>query len=94
MKMVEMCRAQNGGDGCDKSRWERGFAESLRGREYCPPGTTLDSTSGYCTSGDEAYGPFTRELVARCKETSDPNVCEKMRWSKLFVAETRGLAAR
>jgi muramidase (phage lysozyme) len=68
------------------------MAEQIRGRGQCLPGTTLDKTTGFCTSGNDAFGPFTKALVARCKDMSDNDaVCETMRWAKSFVTDTRGL---
>jgi len=90
--MVASCKAGGGGDACDRDRWSAAIAERSRGKGLCPPGTSVDSKSGFCTSGNEAFGPFTKTLVARCKELSDnDDICEKMRWAKSFVADTRGL---
>ncbi len=87
--MQNACREKGGGESCANSRWSRGMAVWLHGSGRCPLGATLDSTINTCVEGENAFGPFTKKQVKRCRSLSaDPNspVCEGNRWSKGFLA--------
>lgn len=87
--MQAACRENGGGDACANTRWSKGLAVWLHGSGRCPAGATLDAQLNACIEGDEAFGPFTKKQVSRCKTLSaDPDspVCEGNRWSKAFLA--------
>jgi peptidoglycan-N-acetylglucosamine deacetylase len=87
--MQESCREKGGGQSCSNAVWSRGFATWVHGGGRCPVGATLDSELGVCVEGDEAFGPFSQEMVKRCRvAVSNPSskVCESNRWSRRFVA--------
>jgi len=70
-------------------RWSRRVYEGLRGERACPRGLKLDHDIGYCVQraeegserGDEAFGPFSRELVERCQRWGGGSACASNRWS-------------
>jgi len=86
--MIETCKAYGGGAGaCEKAWWSAHFAKSIRGSGRCPPGSSLDVKRGYCTEGNNVYGPFSFALVDRCKRTEGGPACETTRWAKTMVPE-------
>lgn len=87
--MKDACREKGGGDACENSRWSRGLAVWLHGQGRCPVGATFDVTVNACVEGENAFGPFSKELVKRCRASSvnpDSPVCDSNRWSKGFLA--------
>jgi peptidoglycan/xylan/chitin deacetylase (PgdA/CDA1 family) len=87
--MKVACREKGGGDACANTRWSKGMAVWVHGSGRCPAGATFDAQLNACIEGEEAFGPFTKKQVARCKALSaDPDspVCEGNRWSKAFLA--------
>jgi len=91
--MVALCIQYGGGaQACNGERWDVGFAQSLRATGSCPPGTSHDSTKGYCREGEDLFGPFSPELVARCKSNSGGHACETMRWKRSMVPDGSGSA--
>jgi uncharacterized protein YvpB len=84
-QMTARCKSAGGGQGCDASTWALGFARSIRGTGTCPPGATLDNRIGYCVEGNNAFGPFTKALVDRCKAGGGGPACETMRWAKSMI---------
>ncbi len=86
--MIQRCITAGGGDlACRSSRWNVGFARSIRGRGDCPPGAARDATAGNrCREGDNVFGPFTFAEVDRCKRASGGAVCEGHRWHRSFVS--------
>ena len=87
--MQESCREKGGGDACSNARWSRGLALWLHGSERCPLGATFDANLNACSEGEHVFGPFSQELVNRCRSSSsDPNspACQSNRWSKAFLS--------
>ena len=70
-------------------RWSRNVYESLRGDQACVQGLYLDHEIGYCVQqgdeeagiDDEVFGPFSRDLVAKCFRWGGGNACASGRWS-------------
>lgn len=86
--MQDACREKGGGDACARGRWARGLAVWLHGEDRCPIGATFDSQVSACVEGENAFGPFSKQQVARCRTLSadpDSHVCESNRWSRGFL---------
>lgn len=87
--MQDACREKGGGEACSNIRWSRGMAIWLHGAARCPVGAEFDAQVGACVEGENAFGPFTKEQVKRCKALSanpDSPVCNGNRWSRGFLA--------
>lgn len=79
------------GDGyeVEVQRWSKRVYQSIRGDRACPRGLELDRDLGYCVqraqegqqAKDEAFGPFSKELVRRCFRWGGGNACASGRWS-------------
>lgn len=92
--MQDACRQKGGGDACANTRWARGMAVWVHGSGRCPVGATLDPALNACVEGENAFGPFNKQQVKRCREMSanpDSPVCQSNRWSRAFLA---GVASR
>ncbi len=55
----------------------------------CPTGGTFDATSGFCTQGGRALGPFTAAMVASCKNGGGSG-CDDANWDLAQAARFRG----
>lgn len=87
--MQDSCREKGGGDACMNTRWSRGLAVWVHGAGRCPVGTNFDAGLNACVEGENAFGPFTKEQVKRCKDMSanpDSPVCQSNRWGRSFLA--------
>jgi peptidoglycan/xylan/chitin deacetylase (PgdA/CDA1 family) len=87
--MQDLCREKGGGDACANARWSRGMAVWLHGPGRCPAGAEFDAEVGACVEGENAFGPFSKQQVKRCKALSanpDSPVCNGNRWSRGFLA--------
>ncbi|MDP3277814.1 MAG: C39 family peptidase [Deltaproteobacteria bacterium] len=97
--MIQRCVAAGGGEAtCRGSRWQLGFARSLRGLEVCPVGASADAAlGGVCREGESVFGPFTLGQVDQCRARSGGATCETARWHRSFVstavAPMTGMAA-
>ena len=88
--MQDECVKMGGGDACKNSRWSRSLAILLYGKDRCPGGGSFDANYGGCIEGNNVFGPFTHEQVARClAASSEPNspICMSNRWSRDFLAQ-------
>ena len=69
----------------------------------CPDGAQFDEGYGFCVSGVDAYGPFTKAMTDRCIAGSGGPACTALRpvtvaghalmlprWSKTFALSIRG----
>lgn len=86
-KMIAGCKANGGGPSCDTPIWSSSLAEELRGTGTCMAGAGV-MPSGLCAEGEEAYGPFTKEHVANCKDKGGGLACESMRIQRKFAEYT------
>ena len=76
-------------------RWSRAAYLRLRGDGTCPQGLQLDHEVGYCVqpasgeegSIDEAFGPFSTELVERCFRWRGGDACAGGRWARSFLKD-------
>jgi len=72
-------------------------------RIYCPAGAAFDEGYGFCTSGEHAFGPFTRGMVEQCERFGGGDACTRTlpveiagrtlfvaRWAKTFALPIRG----
>jgi uncharacterized protein YvpB len=85
VSMINTCKANGGGTGCDSGRWAVGFARSIRGTSACMPGSTLDASIDACVEGTNAFGPFTVSQVNACKAAGGGPACETMRVAKSIL---------
>ena len=88
--MQDECVKMGGGDACKNSRWSRSLAILLYGKDRCPGGGSFDANYGGCIEGNNVFGPFNHEQVARClAASSEPNspICMSNRWSRDFLAQ-------
>ena len=86
--MQASCREKGGGESCANARWSKGMAVWVHGSGRCPVGATFDVRLNACIEGEEAFGPFTKKQVLRCKTLSadsDSPICDGNRWSKGFL---------
>jgi 3D (Asp-Asp-Asp) domain-containing protein len=65
------------------------FAQATENR-FCPSGFEYDKTYRLCVSETEALGPFTNEMIAKCKQFGGGSPCEGMRWEVNFAQRLRG----
>lgn len=60
----------------------------------CPVGFSLElvGTAGgqLCTDGINAFGPFTKAMIAKCKEWGGQGACDGDRWSRDLALSARG----
>jgi hypothetical protein len=88
--MQDLCIKYGGGDvSCTSMRWNRGFAERIRGSGRCPIGTELEAQSQTCIEGSNAFGPFSVQAFERCRQLGGGSVCETNRWHVSFLGITR-----
>jgi hypothetical protein len=72
---------------------------------FCPTGATFDVTLGYCTEGEQVYGPFPKAMIDTCTKMYASKSCitpteyivegnkvNLLRYSKLVVAAIKGKA--
>ncbi len=72
-------------------------------RIYCPDGAQFDEGYGFCVSGVDAWGPFTKAMTDRCVQNGGGPACTALRqvtvagqtlsltrWSKTFARAIRG----
>ena len=59
---------------------EKSLAVSIYGEELCPKSYSMDKETGYCTTQEFAIGPFPAEMISRCMEFNETNVCESPIW--------------
>ena len=86
--MIAKCVANGGGGAaCKSETWSLPFTRSIRGTGACPPGSSLDSSKGYCREGDDLFGPFSGDLVERCLSYGGGHACETMRWKRSMVPD-------
>lgn len=57
---------------------------------FCPSGFEYDKINRLCASEKEALGPFTNEMIAKCKEFGGGPACEGTRWEVNFARRLRG----
>ena len=55
----------------------------------CPTGGSFDTTSGFCTQGGRALGPFPAAMVAACK-TAGGASCDDVNWDLAQAKSARG----
>jgi hypothetical protein len=80
---VASCNAMRLGATCRKPAWPTGFALRTRGGDVCPRGAFFDALTGACIDGEEALGPFPRDLVEKCVDAKQSRAtCEGMRWGR------------
>lgn len=85
-QMSATCKTYRGDiPDCDRDSWDIYFAGVLRGTGECPAGSHYDAGLGACQSGEFAYGPFSKDAVAKCKELGWGYTCETMRWNKKIM---------
>lgn len=70
---------------CRSDRWAKSLAVNARGTALCPIGAEFDNLTGYCSEGDNAFGPFPAALVRQCTAAGGGSACTKPRWSKKFL---------
>jgi len=58
---------------------------------YCPAGTSLIQSHWLCASNTEAVGPFTPEMVQKCKNAGGGPACDGAKWGKSFAMSIRGI---
>jgi hypothetical protein len=72
---------------------------------FCPIGATFDMAIGYCTEGEQVYGPFPKAMIDTCTKmyaskscitpneyTIEGNKVNLLRYSKLVVSAIKGKA--
>ena len=85
---VAQCTSMKLGAFCNGSSWPRSFGLAARGADVCPRGTFFDALTGACIDGQEALGPFPRDLVERCVRTNTSRAtCEGSRWNRWVLAD-------
>lgn len=87
--MIEKCKVFGGGDPCEGLHWDREFAEQIRGREVCPPGSEWNSALTVCAQGQHVYGPFLKTQHDLCVKSGGGPACATMRWSRDFFVDMR-----
>ena len=73
------------------------------GVAFCPSGATFDASAGFCVDGDDAYGPFTHQMVVDCRSAAGGYACDSAvpvkigdrviplpRWSLAMAMSLRG----
>jgi hypothetical protein len=76
---------------CNQAKWPQREALSLRGNQICLRGTRLDTQSGFCMeeaslmAPAQLYGPFTGNLLTKCRTYGGGMACERMRWDREFT---------
>jgi hypothetical protein len=60
----------------------------------CPAGYTLENVGSeggrLCSDGTNAFGPFTKGMIAKCKEWGGQGACDGDRWSRGLALSARG----
>lgn len=83
-KMVDNCTKFGGGAACQNDNWQKDFTAKLRGSGDCLTGTSRTST-GLCSDGSNAYGPFSIAHVENCQKAGGGKACSSLRWSLSFA---------
>ncbi|WP_009631350.1 3D domain-containing protein [Synechocystis sp. PCC 7509] len=65
------------------------FAQATENR-FCPSEFEYDKAHRLCVSETEALGPFTNEMIAKCKQFGGGSPCEGTRWEVNFARRLRG----
>lgn len=60
---------------------------------FCPIDFGYDKNHRLCISEKEALGPFTSEMIAKCKEFGGGPACEGTRWEVNFARRLRGTSS-
>ena len=84
-KMEELCIKYEGGDPCLHNVWDIQMVLDIKNGEKCSPGTFYDETRGYCSNGEEIYGPFKNKHVQQCIEKKGGMACRTLKWSQNLV---------
>jgi hypothetical protein len=80
---IGSCKALRLGATCNEPSWRTSFALRMRGGDVCPRATFFDALTGACIDGDEALGPFPRDVVEKCVSAKQSRAtCEGMRWNR------------
>jgi hypothetical protein len=79
---------------CNGSAWPRSIGLAVRGADVCPRSTFFDALTGACIDGQDALGPFPRDLVERCVRTNTSRAtCEGARWNRWVLADLQRRSA-
>ena len=85
---IASCNALRMGATCNDPSWPTSFALRVRGGDVCPRGTFFDGLTGACVDGDEALGPFPRDVVEKCLGAKQSRAtCEGMRWNRWVLVD-------
>jgi hypothetical protein len=85
---IAACQSARLGAVCTQAAWPAPLAWSHRGADRCPRGTFFDALTGACIDGDEALGPFPRDLVERCVAAKTSRAtCEGPRWNRWALVD-------
>ncbi|VXD13638.1 conserved exported hypothetical protein [Planktothrix serta PCC 8927] len=84
-RMVQKCQGLNGGSVCNTQQWPEALFLKAYGQGRCPDGSRLNQILGYCVEGNQALGPFSKELVATCKDADGGDACQSTRWGSSFL---------
>jgi hypothetical protein len=80
---IASCHAMRLGVVCSQPAWPSAFALRVRGGDLCPRGAFFDGLTGACIDGDEALGPFPRDVVEKCLAAKQSRAtCEGTRWNR------------
>lgn len=91
---VAQCTSLKLGAFCNGSSWPRSFGLAARGADLCPRSTFFDALTGACIDGQDALGPFPRDLVERCVRTNTSRAtCEGARWNRWVLADLQRRSA-
>lgn len=86
-EMIATCKA----DGtltaaqCEERLWPASLARRLRGEGFCPRGAKFDAARSVCVEGENAFGPFLPDALARCLDNGGGEPCHSMRWHVSFI---------
>ncbi|MBD2485778.1 polysaccharide deacetylase family protein [Planktothrix sp. FACHB-1365] len=78
-RMVQKCQGLNGGSVCNTQQWPEALFLKAYGQERCPDGSRFNQILGYCVEGNEALGPFPKELIPTCDNANDSSTCVSTR---------------
>lgn len=57
---------------------------------YCPEGYSYDETYHQCFGGAGVIGPFSTEMVQKCKTFGGGEPCDGLHWERGFAQQLRG----
>ncbi len=91
--MIKACESSGGGkEACNGNTWAYRLAANLQGNKTCPRGTHYDKGIAECVDANNAYGPFRKSLVQKCKQKGGGEAaCESMRWSRSFTTNLKNV---